>query len=261
MENANSPEYLEKIKTQVIENLKRTNFAPSVQMTDIPGDSVATMDDAERADDDLDEDDNKDVRYTKRRWDKHISRDDELSESEDEDMNEQNGVRRQPGQKRRRHITDYPNPFAVAADALDGEFGTPTAARSVNGDASGVEATANAANSDSRAAATAKSQRSSPAEDGTVPGEQRVDEDGDVDMDMDRDDVDADDGSDAAAPTAEATAADGTQSNAPFRTIPGVSDGQYSAVVVVAAACCVRDGGRSGYAPCVCGRQCGRGGC
>lgn len=31
MDNANSPEYLEKIKNQVIENLRRTSFAPSVQ--------------------------------------------------------------------------------------------------------------------------------------------------------------------------------------------------------------------------------------
>ena len=37
MDNANSPEYLEKIKHQVLENLRRTTqAAPSVQMQDVP---------------------------------------------------------------------------------------------------------------------------------------------------------------------------------------------------------------------------------
>ena len=117
MDNANSMEYLQKIKVQVIENLKRTTFAPSVQMTDVPRDPEGMNDEADAELDDLDEDENPDSRYTKRRWDKYIEKDGELSDSEDEDENETNGVRRQPNaSKRRRNMMDYQNPMAVADD-------------------------------------------------------------------------------------------------------------------------------------------------
>lgn len=36
MEDLNTPEYLEKVKIQVFENLRHTGFAPSVQMSGIP---------------------------------------------------------------------------------------------------------------------------------------------------------------------------------------------------------------------------------
>ncbi|KAJ2791102.1 histone deacetylase, partial [Coemansia linderi] len=38
VENSNSPEYLERIKNQVLMNLERTHFAPSVQLQDTPRD-------------------------------------------------------------------------------------------------------------------------------------------------------------------------------------------------------------------------------
>lgn len=113
MDNANSQEYLEKIKVQVIENLKRTTFAPSVQMTDVPRDPD---EDPDCMLDDLDEDDHKDQRYTKRRWDKYVEKDGELSESEDEDENDSNGVRRQPGVRKRRNMMDFQNADAVMDD-------------------------------------------------------------------------------------------------------------------------------------------------
>lgn len=117
MDNANSQEYLEKIQLQVIDNLKRTTIhAPSVQMTDVPRDSMGTNDEDEAALDDLDEDTHADQRKTKRQWDKYIERDDELSASEDEEENERNGVRRQPGMKRRRNIMNYQNPNAAPED-------------------------------------------------------------------------------------------------------------------------------------------------
>lgn len=116
MDNANSQEYLQKIKIQVIENLKRTTFAPSVQMTDVPRDPEGMDDEADAALDDMDEDDNPDVRYTKRRWDMTIEKDGELSDSEDEDQNEANGVRRQPNGKRRRNMMDFQNSDAVVDD-------------------------------------------------------------------------------------------------------------------------------------------------
>ena len=108
MENANSKDYLEKIKIQVIENLKKTAHAPSVQMQDVPRETMVGLTEEEEAElDDLDEDENKDVRNTNRRWDQAITRDDELDESDDEDMNAANGVSRQPGVERRKNIQDY----------------------------------------------------------------------------------------------------------------------------------------------------------
>ncbi|GAA5852705.1 hypothetical protein JCM5353_002414 [Sporobolomyces roseus] len=79
-DDLNTREYLEKIKTQVLENLRQTGggHAPSVQMQAIPR---TAMDE----DDDLDED-NRDpnVRRHQHDSDKRIQRDDEYSDSEDE---------------------------------------------------------------------------------------------------------------------------------------------------------------------------------
>ena len=85
-------------------------------MTDVPRDPEGMDDEADAMLDDLDEDENKDQRYTKRRWDKYVEKDGELSESEDEDENERNGVRHQSRGPRRRNIMDYQNPDAVPDD-------------------------------------------------------------------------------------------------------------------------------------------------
>ena len=132
-------DYLQKIKVQVIENLKRTTFAPSVQMTDVPRDPEGMNDEADAELDDLDEDENADSRYTKRRWDKYIEKDGELSDSEDEDENEANGVRRQPSaNKRRRNMMDYQNPMAVADDKDMSGAVSARSGRSRIGSANGV---------------------------------------------------------------------------------------------------------------------------
>lgn len=139
MDNANSMEYLQKIKVQVIENLKRTTFAPSVQMTDVPRDPEGMNDEADAELDDLDEDENPDSRYTKRRWDKYIEKDGELSDSEDEDENEANGVRRQPSaHKRRRNMMDYQNPMAAADDKDISGIVSARSGRSRIGSANGI---------------------------------------------------------------------------------------------------------------------------
>ncbi|OJD28410.1 histone deacetylase RPD3 [Blastomyces percursus] len=111
MDNANSKEYLDKIRMQVIENLKRTAFAPSVQMTDVPrGPLLDGMDDeADAILDDLDEDENKDRRFTKRRFDQYIEKEGELSDSEDEEEQAANGIRPQPGVIKRRNQVNYRN--------------------------------------------------------------------------------------------------------------------------------------------------------
>lgn len=48
MANLNTPEYLEKCKQRIIENLRHCQFAPSVQMQDVPRDMfVSDGDDSE----------------------------------------------------------------------------------------------------------------------------------------------------------------------------------------------------------------------
>lgn len=97
-------------------------------MTDVPRDAE---DDVDNLIDDLDEDEHKDQRYTKRSWDKYIEKEGELSESEDEEENESNGVRRQPGTRKRRNMMDYQNADAVMDDdELGSGAGSPRRGRS-----------------------------------------------------------------------------------------------------------------------------------
>ncbi|KAK5454423.1 histone deacetylase [Exophiala xenobiotica] len=104
MDNANSKEYLEKILTQVLENLKRTAHAPSVQMTDVPRESLGMNDEDEAALDDLDEDQNADSRMSQRKADKYVEKDGELSDSDDEAMEDMNG---HTGSRKRRIMVNY----------------------------------------------------------------------------------------------------------------------------------------------------------
>lgn len=121
MENANSPEYLEKIKNQLIENLRRTAHVPSVQMQDVPRHSMGAMTDEDDAElDDLDEDENKDVRMTQRQWEQRIERDDEYDVSDNEDMEKANGVHRNGTS--RRAFQDYRN------SDMEGDSGVATPA-------------------------------------------------------------------------------------------------------------------------------------
>jgi histone deacetylase 1/2 len=130
MDNANTREYLDKIRNQVIENLKRTAFAPSVQMTDVPRNPILDgMDDeADDVMDDLDDDENKDKRFTQRRFDQYTEKAGELSDSEDEEENAANGVRRQPGAIRRRNQANYRN--LEPDSGLDSGMATPQDASS-----------------------------------------------------------------------------------------------------------------------------------
>ena len=133
MDNANNREYLDKIRTSVIENLRRTTFAPSVQMTEVPRESMGAMNDEDDAVlDDLDEDENPDKRTTQRRFERLVQRDGELSESEDEEMAEANGVRRQPGTRKRKNRMDYRNLHEFGADSgVESGVATPGAGSSL----------------------------------------------------------------------------------------------------------------------------------
>lgn len=139
MENANNYEYLEKIKIAVIENLKKTAPVPSVQMQDIPRQSMGMTDEEEAELDDLDEDENKDARTTQRQWEKNRARTDEFDESDDEDMARANGLNYDGPP--RRSIMDYRNPHADLE--TDSGAMTPT-----NGTAAKAAAAAAAAGED-----------------------------------------------------------------------------------------------------------------
>ncbi|KAF2434809.1 hypothetical protein EJ08DRAFT_675786 [Tothia fuscella] len=122
MDNANSPEYLKRITEELISNLRHTG-TPSVQMTDVPRTSLLNGMDSENEDeaDDLDADENPDVRNTQRRADARVERDEEFEDSDDEEMDEANGIRRQPGAIRQRNIgiMDYKNPHAQSDIDID----------------------------------------------------------------------------------------------------------------------------------------------
>lgn len=202
MENANSPEYLEKIKNAVIENLKKTVPAPSVQMQDVPRQGFGTTtDDDDAALDDEDEDNNKDVRLTQRGFDKRTVADNEFEESDDEEMAEANGVYQVGG--KRKGIQDYKNPFAQEdydpTTAQNGNKQTTPAPevqdKSVNEDADetmdDVQAQAQEeAETQKEVVAEPEPETAAPAADSveapTAPAEDaptaQVDNDGDVDM-------------------------------------------------------------------------------
>ena len=139
----------------------------------------------------------KDRRYTSRLWDQKTERVDELSESEDEEMAEAVGVRKQPGAKKRRGIMDYRNPHAPAEDS--GANTPADDARSLDGDvgmgldgagderAEGVRATNAAVQKDLLAM---KAEGKSPALAGlerqaSNQSEAGADDDEDEDMDVD----------------------------------------------------------------------------
>lgn len=70
----------------ILENLKDVAFAPSVQMLDIPRQSLGMTEEEEAELNDLDEDGNKDIRITQRQKDEIIAHDDGyVSDSEGED--------------------------------------------------------------------------------------------------------------------------------------------------------------------------------
>jgi histone deacetylase 1/2 len=188
MENANSEEYLQKIKIQVIENLKQTAPAPSVQMTDVPRHGLGMSDDEEAALDDLDEDENPDVRQTQRQWEKNVERHDEFEDSDDEEMAGQNGVVGRANGKKNRSMNDYSasNAAAPPAGAAAG-----AAEAKDNGDEEMADSDAHAVavaenGPDKDAAMDVDDHEKEEAEVqhavATLPAERQVDGDGDVDM-------------------------------------------------------------------------------
>ena len=187
MENANSYEYLEKIKIAVIENLKRTAHVPSVQMQDVPRQSMGMSDDQDAELDDRDEDENKDVRMTQRQWEKRVERQDEYEESDDEDMARANGVYKPTARSLQetnfRNVTKEDD--AMEVDSGVATPGEPAAEATADNDDTMIdealaEVLAEAAQADAEAAAAAAD--ASTTEQPAEAEKPKVDGDGDVDM-------------------------------------------------------------------------------
>jgi len=183
MENANSSEYLEKIKIQVIENLKKTAPVPSVQMQDVPRQGLGMSDGQEDELNDADEDENKDVRMTQRQWEQKVHRQDEFEDSDDEDMAQANGVYKTNGQGRL-NIMDFQNPNP-ADDEMEVDSGLATPAgqadeAAVDNDETMIDETQ--AQGGAEAEAEVVVERALSAAPAAVPDAAKVDGDGDVDM-------------------------------------------------------------------------------
>lgn len=95
MANQNTPEYLEKIKTRLFENLRMLPHAPGVQVQAIPEDAL-------QEDSDNEDNVNKDERLPQRDLDKRIAPDNEYSDSEDEGEGGRRDNRSYKGRKRPR---------------------------------------------------------------------------------------------------------------------------------------------------------------
>jgi histone deacetylase 1/2 len=209
MENANSHDYLHKIKTAVIDNIRRTG-KPSVEaFLETPATAFhrGLESDDEDEEDDLDADTHPEKRMTQRQRDEQIEHPGELYDaSDDEEYKESLGVRRQPGVKRRRNIMDFQNPNAADDDdvrALNGEsarnghLASPAPGQGADSRAS----SARPANGTGARSNGTSSRARTPA----VP----ADEDGDIDMDdPDLDDLSAAEEDEAPAPTANTVTLD-----------------------------------------------------
>ncbi|KAM9986619.1 hypothetical protein ACTFIY_011037 [Dictyostelium cf. discoideum] len=86
MENQNTKDYLEKLKIQLLENLRNLNHAPAAAHHDIPPDSFNYSDD--------EDDEDPDVRISEADRDKKVHHQGELSDSDEEDgrRNYSNGL-------------------------------------------------------------------------------------------------------------------------------------------------------------------------
>ena len=134
MDNANSREYLEKIRIQVLENLKKTAFAPSVQLTDVPREGLGMDDEDEAILDDQDEDENPDQRTTQRRRDKQVEQNGDSSDGEDEELAESNGLGGELHARKRRQMLNFRNITDPIDSGVDSGVGTPQGGSSLPDD-------------------------------------------------------------------------------------------------------------------------------
>ncbi|CCF39543.1 histone deacetylase [Colletotrichum higginsianum] len=181
MENSNSYEYLEKIKAAVIDNLRHTQPAPSVQMQDVPRQPFGGMTDEEEAElNDMDEDEQPDERMTQRRWEQRTRNEAEFEDSDDEDMDEANGMTR-PRNAKKRTFGD----FRQAEGEVDSGAPSPVNGATEGEEAPDAEPIVDADITLENPVETEDApQEAAPEIDATpeAPNKDAVDEDGDVGM-------------------------------------------------------------------------------
>ena len=140
------------------------------------------MTDEEEAElDDLDEDENKDVRMTEHRWDKNIENGAEFDVSDDDEMAAANGATRQNGNKR--SFNDFRN--EDTAEETDSKA-SPKRSADDGKDADAADVTAHDVNDDTIEDVAATEEHEAAASKEADSGDakkQRVDADGDVGMD------------------------------------------------------------------------------
>lgn len=124
MANQNTPEYMDKIKTRLFENLRMLPHAPGVQSIPIPEDGIA-----EESDDE--DKGNPDERISIRASDKRVAPDNEYSDSEDEGGDGRRDERSYKLSKKKR------NGGAAVSGATAGEEGAGGAASSNGAEKSG----------------------------------------------------------------------------------------------------------------------------
>ncbi|KAK3807833.1 MAG: hypothetical protein J3Q66DRAFT_85101 [Benniella sp.] len=177
MDNANTLEYLEKIKQQVFENLARSKGAPSVQMQPVPRDLNLSDDE------DLDDPER---RVPQRLWDKKVVPDNEFEESEDEEMNALNGARYAKSVRHGRvtkssdgnHSTRSQQRNRTTVDALPA---AATRLKSSQDNLAGGESSSNGAHPNGGSSATTKKES-----DSTEPArDAKIEKDGDIVMGSD----------------------------------------------------------------------------
>ena len=85
MANQNTSEYVDKIRSRLLENLRMLPHAPGVQMADIPEDSIDLNKEEEKEDSE-----DKDKRNTMKLMDKRVEPDNEFESGKSGNKNNQN---------------------------------------------------------------------------------------------------------------------------------------------------------------------------
>jgi len=115
MQNQNTPDYLDKIKQRLYENLRMIPNAPGVQMQPVPEDGIA-----EESDDEDDKPNSAEQRISIRSSDKRIAHDGELSDSEDEGDDRKNiSSSKEDGPQKKRAKFTPPVPKIAGEDKVE----------------------------------------------------------------------------------------------------------------------------------------------
>lgn len=120
MEDMNSREYLERVRSIVLENLRKIGGPPSVQMQAVP--KLAHDDEDENEDEDMED---ADVRITEKMRDKRVRKTGELSDSEDEDDGKRRNKRDRKDESSKKAFAPGPSTTASASASTSAASSVP----------------------------------------------------------------------------------------------------------------------------------------